>query len=409
MPRQSPPPTLLLRRHARFSPTKPEEPELTILMPCLDEAETIGACVRKAVAWLRATGTPGEVLVADNGSVDGSQELARLAGARVIDVEVRGYGAALLGGLRGARGTYVIMGDADDTYDFSRLDDFLVRLRAGDQAVIGNRFAGRIAPKAMPWTHRYIGNPVLSALGRRFFGIGIGDFHCGLRGVDRRAILELSLQTTGMEFASELIVRAAQAGYRVTEVPTSLGVGGRTRPPHLRTWSDGWRHLRFLLLFSPRWLFRIPGMLALMVGCALVGVLTFADIPLGGVVFSVGTLIYAAALATVGLQALMFSLFATIYAVQSGLSPPPAGADVELRSFRLERGIVVGCLLVVAGLVLGGASVWRWSAAGFGSLDPVQQVRIIVPAVLGLTMGTSVILGSFFLSILQLGMDRRHR
>jgi hypothetical protein len=383
--------------------------EVTILMPCLNEAETVAACVADALGWLGRSGTAGEVLVADNGSTDGSQDLARAAGARVVEVDVKGYGAALMGGIRAARGTYVIMGDADHTYDFSHLDAFLERLRAGDQIVNGNRFTGGIAPGAMPWMHRHVGNPVLSAIGRRFFSIEIGDFHCGLRGFDRRAVLALDLQTTGMEFASEIIVRASMAGYRVVEVPTTLAVGGRTRPPHLRTWSDGWRHLRFLLLFSPRWLFQIPGAALVTVGAALVGILTFTDISIGGVTLSVGTLIYGAAFVVIGLQALMFSRFATAYATQRGLAPPSSKTHDEVEDFRLERGILTGVILGLIGLGLAAASLWKWSRADFGDVDPVQQVRSIVPAALGLILGSSVVLGSFFFSILQLGLDDPRR
>lgn len=383
-------------------PAVADDLEVTILMPCLNEAETVAVCVADALGWLGRSGATGEVLVADNGSTDGSQDLARAAGARVVEVDVKGYGAALMGGIRAARGTSVIMGDADHTYDFSHLDGFLERLRAGDQIVNGNRFIGGIAPGAMPWMHRYVGNPVLSAIGRRFFSIELGDFHCGLRAMNRRAVLALDLQTTGMEFASEIIVRASMAGYRLAEVPTTLAVGGRTRPPHLRTWSDGWRHLRFLLFFSPRWLFRIPGAAAVIIGAALVGVLTFTDVSIGGVTLSVGTLIYGAAFVVIGLQALMFGRFATVYATQSGLAPPSSKTDDE--DFRLERGILTGVILGLIGLALAAASLWKWSRADFGDVDPVQQVRIIVPAALGLILGSSVVLGSFFLSILQLGL-----
>ena len=233
--------------------------ELTVLMPCLNEVETLAACIGKALAYLRTQRVAGEVLLADNGSDDGSQAIARELGARVVDVPTKGYGAALLGGIAQARGRFVIMGDADDSYDFSQLDGFLARLRDGADLVIGNRFAGGIAPGAMPPLHRYLGNPVLSLIGRLFFGVGVGDFHCGLRGFRTDRVRALDLRTTGMEFASEMVVRSAVAGLRIDEVPCRLAPDGRSRKPHLKTWRDGWRHLKFLLIFSPRWLFLLPG------------------------------------------------------------------------------------------------------------------------------------------------------
>ena len=235
-------------------------------MPCLNEAETLAICVRKARGFLDASRIQGEVIVADNGSQDGSVAIALQEGARIVPVAARGYGAALLGGIADARGRYIIMGDADDSYDFSDLGTFVEQLRAGADLVVGNRFRGGIAPGAMPLLHRYLGNPILSFLGRLFFFVKIGDFHCGLRGFNRDRILALGLRTTGMEFASEMVVRSALAGYRIAEVPTTLRPDGRSRPPHLRTWRDGWRHLRFLLMYSPRWLFFYPGLALLAFG-----------------------------------------------------------------------------------------------------------------------------------------------
>jgi glycosyltransferase involved in cell wall biosynthesis len=231
--------------------------ELTILMPCLNEAETLATCITKARSFLSRTGISGEILIADNGSIDGSQTIARDLGARIIPVTTRGYGSALRTGIQAAHGRFVIMGDSDDSYNFSLLDDFVEKLRAGYQLVMGNRFKGGILPGAMPPLHRYLGNPVLTAIGRLFFRSACGDFHCGLRGFERSAILALDLQGSGMEFASEMVVKATVHNLRIAEVPIVLSPDGRTRPPHLRSWRDGWRHLRVLLLFSPRWLFRI--------------------------------------------------------------------------------------------------------------------------------------------------------
>ena len=247
--------------------------ELTILMPCLNEAETLAICVRQAVAAIEASGVAGEVVVADNGSTDGSQEIARAEGARVVDVPTRGYGAALIAGIEAARGKYVMMADADASYHFEHLPRFLPRLDEGYDLVMGNRFAGAIERGAMPPLHKYIGNPILSAVGRIFFSIPVRDFHCGLRAFRRDRILGLNLRTTGMEFASEMVVKSGLAGLRMTEVPTTLSPDGRSRPPHLRSWRDGWRHLRFLLLYSPRWLFFYPGLAALAVGVALAAAL----------------------------------------------------------------------------------------------------------------------------------------
>jgi len=286
--------------------------ELTILMPCLNEAATVGSCVAKARGFLERAGIAGEVLVADNGSEDGSSALAQQAGARVVQVAERGYGAALAAGIAAARGRYVIMGDADDSYDFSRLEPFVDKLRQGYPLVVGNRFKGGIRPGAMPPLHRYLGNPVLSFVGRLFFGAGVGDFHCGLRGFDRAAVRSLDLRTPGMEFASELVVKAALAGWRIAEVPTTLHPDGRGRPPHLRSWRDGWRHLRFLLLFSPRWLFLYPGLVLLVLGVALTTALYFAPLRVFGAGLDIHSMLYASAAALLGMQLCLFALFARV-------------------------------------------------------------------------------------------------
>jgi glycosyltransferase involved in cell wall biosynthesis len=379
--------------------------ELSILLPCLDEAETVEICVRKAVGWMRDRGVVGEVIVADNGSTDGSQVLATAAGARVVDVPRRGYGAALQGGITAARGRYVIMGDADDSYDLDRLDPFLERLRAGDDVVMGNRFAGGIEPDAMPFLHRYLGNPVLSRLGRIMFNVPVQDFHCGLRGMNTESVRALKLRTTGMEFASEMVMKAALHRLRISEVPTRLRPDGRSRAPHLRTWHDGWRHLRFLLLYSPRWLFLLPGLIAFAAGLVVTSVLVVQGmVHIGAVGFGVGTLVYAAAVTAIGFQAAVFALFTKIYAVSRGFLPPDKRLDRFGTWFTLERGLLLGCLVFVAGALAAVLSLWRWRSEGFGQLDPTRQLRVVVPAALGLLLGSATVLSSLFLSIL--GMDK---
>ena len=380
--------------------------EVTVVMPCLNEARTVATCVGKALACLDRLGVSGEVVVADNGSTDGSQELAVAAGARVVPVETRGYGAAIRGGIENARGEYVIMGDADDSYDFTRLDPFIEQLRGGADLVMGNRFKGGIGEGAMPALHRYLGNPVLSFIGRLFFRTDIGDFHCGLRGFRRDKALALGLQTTGMEFASELVVRSVLAKYDVREVPTTLQKDGRDRPPHLRSWRDGWRHLRFLLLYSPRWLFLVPGLVLMVLGAIGTGILLNGPVTIGDTGFDTGSLLYSAAALLIGFQAVTFAFYTKIYAIRAGLLPHDPRIDRVLSRFSLETGLVAGLLLVVVGIAAAVVSVLRWSDAGFGSLDPAEQVRVVVPAVLGVVLGVSIVLGSFFVSILLLETGR---
>jgi glycosyltransferase involved in cell wall biosynthesis len=378
--------------------------ELTVLMPCLNEAETVATCVTKAIGWIERNGVDGEVLVADNGSTDGSKAAAAAAGARVIDVPVRGNGSALRAGIAAARGRYVIMGDADDSYDFTALEGFLDGLRAGADLVVGNRFRGGIQPGAMPFLHRYLGNPVLSFIGRVFFRVPVADFHCGLRGFRRDRILELGLRTTGMEFCTEMVVKAGLHQLDIREVPTVLRPDGRTRKPHLRTWYDGWRSLRFLLLYSPRWLFLIPGLVVFLVGLILTAALVAGPLEVGSVTLDLSALVYSAALVIIGTQAVTFALFTKIYAVSKGFLPPDDRIDRLGARFRLERGLLLGFLVFLAGLVAAVLSFWRWREQGWGDLDPGEQLRIVVPAALGLMLGTWTVLASFFLSIL--GMDR---
>lgn len=370
--------------------------ELTILMPCLNEAETLEVCIDKAMKYLERSGVAGEVVIADNGSTDGSQDIARRAGARVVDVPQRGYGAALIGGTEAARGRYVIMGDADDSYDFSNLNAFVEKLREGNQLVMGNRFRGGIAQGAMPPLHRYLGNPVLSGIGRRLFNRSIRDFHCGLRGYDRQAILDLNLVTTGMEYASEMVVRASLADLRIVEVATTLSKDGRTRPPHLRSWHDGWRHLRFLLLYSPRWLFLYPGALAMAVGALAVLALILGPVKIGTVEFSSVTMIYSAAIVIVGFQAVVFSLLTKLYAARDGFLPPGRRFLAFSNWLTLERGVLFGLAVFLLGSVVALAQVAAWGAGGFGNLDTFGTLRIAIPGELGLILGFQTAMASMF-------------
>jgi glycosyltransferase involved in cell wall biosynthesis len=381
------------------------EVELSVVMPCLDEAATVGVCVQKAMAALEQHGIRGEVIVADNGSTDGSQQIAREFGARVVPVDRRGYGSALLAGIAAARGEFVLMGDADDTYDFSQLDEFVAKLREGFDLVMGNRFQGNIMPGAMPALHRYLGNPVLTGLGRLFFKSPVGDFHCGLRAFRKDAIDRLGLRTLGMEFASEMIVKASAFGLRVTEIPTTLARDRRDRPPHLRTWRDGWRHLRFLLLYSPRWLFLYPGFAL----CALGVVVSAALLPgprrIGNVVFDVHTLLFAAMAILIGFQSVVFATFTKIFAISEGLLPEDPRLSRVFRYVTLETGLVAGILLILAGAGAWALGLEYWRIQAFGPLDPEKTLRIVIPGVVCFTLGFQIVLSSFFLSVL--GMSRR--
>ena len=371
-------------------------------MPCLDEAATVGRCVAKARAFLERSGIDGEVLVADNGSSDRSAEIARQAGARVVEVAQRGYGRALAAGIASARGRYVVMGDADDSYDFSRLEAIVDKLRAGYPLVMGNRFKGGIRPGAMPALHRYLGNPVLSFVGRLFFGARVGDFHCGLRGFDRAAVAALGLRTPGMEFASELVVKAALAGWRIAEVPTTLYPDGRGRPPHLRSWRDGWRHLRFLLLFSPRWLFLYPGIALLALGIGLMAALYVTPLHVLGLGLDIHSMLYASAAVLLGLQLCLFSLFARVSAQNAGLLPRQPAVERLLRVLSLERGLLAGLGIAGAGFAWSALAFWQWRETGFGPLDPRVVMRDTIPASALMVGGMEIMLASFLLSVLRL-------
>jgi glycosyltransferase involved in cell wall biosynthesis len=372
-------------------------------MPCLDEAATVASCVRQAKEAIARLGIRGEVVVADNGSTDGSRELASQAGARVVLAPERGYGSALLAGIRAAHGEYIVMGDADGTYDFASIDRFLERLRGGDELVMGNRFAGGVAPGAMPALHRWLGNPMLSWLGRLFFRVEIGDFHSGLRGFRRASVLGLGLRTTGMEFATEMVVKAALARLRISEVPVTLGPDARGRPPHLRTWRDGWRHLRFLLLYSPRWLFLYPGAALMLAGLAMCAWLLPGEQRVGPVRLDVHTLIYAATVVVLGYQSVIFAVFTKTFAISEGLLPPDPRLDRLYRYVRLETGLLVGGALLVGGLALALAAIGIWGAQGFGSIvDLSRTLRVVIVSSLVMALGAQTIFASFFLSVLGL-------
>jgi glycosyltransferase involved in cell wall biosynthesis len=379
--------------------------DLTILMPCLNEAETLAFCVGQAVAAIEASGITGEVVVADNGSTDGSQEIARAHGARVVDVPTRGYGAALIAGIEAARGRYVMMADADASYHFEHLPRFLPLLDEGYDLVMGNRFAGGIERGAMPPLHRYLGNPVLSAVGRIFFSIPVRDFHCGLRAFRRDSVLALNLRTTGMEFASEMVVKSALAGLRMTEVPTTLSPDGRSRPPHLRSWRDGWRHLRFLLLYSPRWLFFYPGIVTFALGLILSAALLPGPLTLGAYTFDVDTLTYALGLVLIGAHITVFAVSAKVFGTQEGFLPVNPQFERLFKHITLETGLLFGCFLLLLGAGILGYAVFLWHAAGFGDLSPTRMLRLTLPSAALFMLGVEAIFASFFLSLL--GLRRR--
>jgi glycosyltransferase involved in cell wall biosynthesis len=383
-----------------------ESCELTILMPCLDEAETIARCIAKARAFLARNGVVGEVVVADNGSTDGSQAIAEANGARVVAIPVRGYGSALLGGLLVARGTYVIMGDSDDSYDFGALEPFLDKLRAGYELVMGNRFRGGIRPGAMPPLHRYLGNPVLSAVGRIFFGSPCGDFHCGLRGFRRDAILGLDLQAPGMEFASEMVVKATIQKLRITEVPTTLSPDGRNRPPHLRSWRDGWRHLRFLMLFSPRWLFLYPGFAMFVAGLLIMAWLLPQPRQVGNVTFDIHTLFYASLAVVIGFQSVVFWIFVKIYGAREGIVPPDPWFRSVVSIYTLEAGLIAGAALLLLGIGLGTYAVSSWSAQHFGQLSATEAMRFVIPSGTAILLAFQTASGAFFISVLEIRASR---
>lgn len=388
---------------AGFVDSRESDLELTILLPCLNEAGTLETCIRKAAEFLDRNKVNGEVLVSDNGSTDGSQDIARRSGARVVDVPIRGYGAALIHGSLAARGKYIIMGDSDDSYDFSNLMPLLEKLRAGYDLVMGNRLTGGIKPGAMPWMNRWIGTPALSALGRLFFHCPVGDFNSGLRGHSAEAFRKMDLRTTGMEFASEMIVKATLLKMKIAEVPTTLSPDGRSRSPHLRPWRDGWRHLRFMLLYSPRWLFLYPGFLLMLAGLLTGAWLMPQPRNVGPVTLDIHTLFFCAIAVLVGFQAMLFAVFSKTFATSEGLLPPDAKMERIFRLFNLEAWLVIGALLVSAGLWGAIHGVMVWERHGFGALIPTHVMRVAIPSGLSLALGGQIMLSSFLLSLLRMG------
>ena len=376
--------------------------ELSIVMPCLNESETLETCILKAQQSLKELNVKGEIIIADNGSTDGSQNIATQLGARLVNVENKGYGAALQGGIAAARGKFIIMGDADDSYDFTTLGPFVEKLREGFDLVMGNRFRGGIKPGAMPPLHKYLGNPVLSAIGRLFFHSRIGDFHCGLRGFSKVAITQMDLRTTGMEFASEMVVKATLHKMRIAEIPTTLSPDGRSRSPHLKSWRDGWRHLRFLLLYSPRWLFLYPGFMLMLLGLITGLWLLPGPKTIGTVTFDVHTIMYAALAILMRFQSILFALFTKIFGITEGLLPKDPRLEKLFRYISLEVGLLVGVVLLLVGLAASIYAFRLWGLRSFGPLDTSKTMRIVIPAATLLALGSQIVLSSFFLSVLGL-------
>jgi glycosyltransferase involved in cell wall biosynthesis len=377
------------------------EPELSIVMPCLNEAKTVGGCVAKAFSFLRLHGIDGEVIVADNGSTDGSQTIAAGHGARVIPVAAKGYGKALLAGIKAARGPFVVMGDSDDSYDFSALDGFVEKLRAGYELVLGNRFRGGIEQGAMPALHKFFGNPLLTLVGRTLYGSPSGDFYCGLRGFRREAILSLDLDSPGMEFALEMIVKATIRNFRITEIPTRLAIDGRGRPSHLRSWRDGWRSLRFFLLLSPRAVFLYPGAAIFTAGVIATAVLFTGGVSVGHVGFAEHTMIMTAAAVNIGFEAMLFWAFAKVIAIQRGLLLHDPIFERLRRAMPLERGLASGGVLLVLGLSAFGAALAEWLSVGFGQLSSATAIRLVIVSSTTLVLGAQILYGSFFLYLLD--------
>lgn len=385
----------------------PTDVEFTILMPCLNEEATLGKCIAEANKSIKEHRLTAEILIADNGSTDSSVSIAQSLGVRIIHVDENGYGSALNTGINAAKGKYIIMGDSDCSYDFGKLDLFISKLREGNHLVMGNRFKGGIEKGAMPFLHRYLGNPVLSFIGRLFFRSSIGDFHCGLRGFNREAILNLGLSTTGMEFASEMVVKAVINKLKITEVPTILYPDQRNKPPHLRTWHDGWRHLRFLLIYSPNWLFFYPGILMILIGIVLSSLLTVQQIRINDINLDIHTLLYTIALFYIGYQFITFYIFSKYYGIRRQLLPETLYFSKLFKLFNLERGILIGAILLLIGIFFSLKALFIWKNTGFGGLNPEVTLRLAIPAVFAILTGIQTILNSFFLSIL--GLNRQEK
>ena len=379
--------------------------ELSVVMPCLNEAETIAACIKKAKKSFEKNGIDGEVVVADNGSTDGSREIARSCNARVVDIKRKGYGSALNGGIEAAHGKFIIIGDADDSYDFSNLTPFIEELRKGCDLVMGNRFQGGIEPGAMPWKHKYIGNPVLTGIGKMFFKCPSSDFHCGLRGFSKDAYNRLGMVTTGMEFASEMIIKATLSGMKITEVPTRLFKDGRSRPPHLRSWQDGWRHLRFMLLYSPKWLFYYPGLILIFTGMITFAFLLTGDVSVGNITFGVHSMLFSAIAVILGYQSVLFSLFACNFAKNNGLligDNFKCSKKQKQKKFSLEKNVAYGLALFISGCILAFLAVAVWGRGGFAKFDPRFGLKFVIPSTALMVLGVQSLMASFFLGILNL-------
>jgi glycosyltransferase involved in cell wall biosynthesis len=375
--------------------------ELSIVMPCLNEAETVGQCIDDASRFLRENGIKGEVVIGDNGSTDGSVDIALALGVRVVHAATKGYGAACAAAVQEARGRYIIMGDSDSSYDFFHLTPFVEALRQGNDLVMGNRFQGGIAPGAMPFKNRYLGNPLLSALGRLLFSSRIGDFHCGLRGFSKTAFEKMDLKSTGMEFASEMVLKAELIGLRVAEVPTTLSPDGRSRKPHLRPLLDGMLHLRLMFLFSPRYLFLIPGLLLMFLGLAFGTALIYGPVIVGKVSFDIASLVYAGGAVVVGLQAVLFAFLAKYYGIRAGFLPVDDKIVKFIEMFSMERIIMAGLVVFSLSLVGGVHSVGVWMSAHFGELIPRKIISIVVPSVVGTICGSELIMFGLFLGVLD--------
>lgn len=374
--------------------------ELTILMPCLNEAETLAICIRKAKTFLSENNIDGEVLISDNGSTDGSQDIAREEGARVVSTDIKGYGSALINGTKNAYGKYVIMGDADDSYDFLHLMPFVEKLREGYDLVMGDRFAGGIEEGAMPWSHKYIGNPVLSFIGRLFYNSRIRDFHCGLRGYNRESMLKLNLQTTGMEYASEMVVKSELNGLKIAEVPTTLSKDGRSRPPHLRSFRDGWRHLKFLFMYAPNWLLLYPGMFFLLLGLVLGGIIVVDKITINNINFSIHTLLYCACLIIIGLSILQMYMIVKVFAYNHDFLPKN---QIDWNhKIKEDRIIALGAGIVMIGIVLSIIALETWKSFSMGDLNAEDTMRIVIPAVLCLIVGFQSIFTGFIVGVMKI-------
>lgn len=384
--------------------------ELTILMPCLNEEKTLRTCIEKAQKFLDTHNVDGEILISDNGSTDNSHSIVAELHAqderiRLVEVTEKGYGAALINGCNEARGKYVIMGDSDDSYDFLNLMPFLEKLREGYELVMGNRFKGGIEKGAMPPLHKYLGNPVLSFIGRVLYRSDIKDFHCGLRGYNKESILKLNLHTLGMEYASEMVVKATLHKLKITEVPTTLRKDGRDRPPHLRSWSDGWRHLSFLLMHAPSWLFLLPGIVLSFLGVISGLAIALFNVNLFGIHFDVNTLVYSAVSTIIGFQLILYYILTKKYAANTKFIPATK-IDNLLIKITMNKGIFIGALLFLLGIIVSVFALVIWSNHGFGDLNATCMLRITIPALTTLVCGLQLMFSSFFLGILEIKIKK---